>query len=180
MQFTKVHLKLAKPVYEAIKTLAERQEKKCPECKGMGKIRLTNERIRIQPRYTHIECSTCKGTGKIKGKWEWKAEKGDWFISPMDCLHLISECEKLSEDYRKECIPLLHWEDHLEPTLEELGWDLWDMERTVPSSDGTGSLVVVGLAKGESVKSGRGKDRQEAFQRAVLAVAEGLEAREGA
>lgn len=153
MQFNKIHQKLAKPVYEAIPKIAEEAGK----------------------------------------KWKWKPEVGETCIDhcsgePM-IIYAVEENKQIiyanrftamdeSNGYRqsiKHLTPLFHWEDHLEPTLEGLGWDLWDMERTVPSSDGTGSLVVVELAKGNSLRCGRGKDRQEAFQRATLAVAEELE-----
>lgn len=189
MQFTKVHQELAKPLVEAILKIAEKAGKKCSKCKGMGKIRLTSERIRIQPRYTHIECSTCKGTGRVAGEWEWKPEWGEMVIYKK-MIALITGVNPLKEDNQydmllqvsssgvtpeirartEDVIPLLHWEDHLERILERMGY--WISFARDPYNN----YRVTIWKEGERIfeQSNRYKNRQESVQRAVLAVAEGL------
>lgn len=109
----------------------------------------------------------CEAIKKIsRGKWKWKPKRYDLFTDKK--AENVYRYGAYADELDMDCVPLLHWEDDLEPILEKFGWDLWGMERTVPSSDGTGSLVVVILTKGKLIKYGRGKDRQEAFQRVVI------------
>ena len=70
MQFTKEAQALAKATVEAIKKIAERQERECPECKGKG----YSEWIGHGSKAHGVTCKICNGTGKIKGKWEWEWE----------------------------------------------------------------------------------------------------------
>ncbi len=170
MQFTKVHQKLARPVYEAIPKIAEKAGKKWKWDPKTGEFFLCKTEYMDQGK-------TIRYDRLMLVPLEFRIEKTTYSHNEKAGQSLIIDDKYIPLG---ACVPLLHWEDHLEPILEGFGWDLWNMERTVPSSDGTGSLVVVDLAKGKLLRCGRGKDRQEAFQRAVLSVVKELEAKEEA
>lgn len=106
--FTKEAIKLAKPTVMAIKKIAERQEKKCPECGGEGWVgRKTLEQS------VPSTCPKCNGTRNVKGKWEWEPEVGERYQLG-DYIHLIKDDSDI--DYIHSLpppnvvIPLLHWE----------------------------------------------------------------------
>lgn len=122
--FTKEEIALAKPLVEAIKTLAERQEKMCPECKGRRKIgSMLNPLPYPHSQSTVVECDNCNNTGKVKGNWEWEPEPGEWCINKEGgYAQLISGIDKKTGDlyltsrviniwlHSVNFIPLLHWE----------------------------------------------------------------------
>lgn len=119
--FTKEEIALAKPCYEAIKKIAERQETECPECHGArGKPtgRICEGSIVI------LKCSICKGRGKIKGSWEWEPEWRDLIMTPTGIwmfdeqvgyrLYLRNKDQEVSyitaDEIGRHSFPLLHWE----------------------------------------------------------------------
>ena len=104
-----------------------------------------------------------------KGKWEWEPQVGEWYISPMDIIHLIPERQELSKDYQKLCIPLLHWE-RIEEILEGigLGFGVWRTFEGV-------SLEMYWLEDNPNqdpcVIIEKAKSRQEAAYKAVIELA---------
>lgn len=126
--FSEEAIKLAKDSIEAIKFLAERQKEECPECEGRGWL----------VGYHAGNCPKCKGIGKVKGKWEWKPKKGQYFIDDSGIVRLIGWVD-LSRNYLwypcqgqiqgcagkiSDCMPLLHWEKIREIMLS-LGYKLY-------------------------------------------------------
>jgi len=172
MQFTKEAQELAKPCYEAIKKIAERQEKECPECYGEGWIgRRTSEQ---SIPYT---CPKCKGLGKVKGKWEWEAEYRDACIfttyrdvftvlqysSKYDEVKITSSGDITTWEKRDNLIPLLPWE-RIEQILEGMGYFFRELTNKIDS--GYYRCTLMG-ENGVRI-NGKGKTRQEAVYAAVI------------
>jgi len=175
--FTKEEIALAKPCHEAIKTLAERQEKECPTCAGRGKESVIGD---YAMRQTSQECKRCNGTGKVKGKWEWEPKMGEWCRFD-NISHLIKgvsnnpqiidlhpgyrQCDQTKYDPpASDVTPLLPWE-RIEKILEEMGY--WLKTERLPFN---GCRAMTGnLPKHYQVERWiNGRTRQEAVMRAVI------------
>lgn len=179
--FTKEAIALAKDSVEAIKTLAERQEKECPKCRGAGQ--------RFYPDFDdsskedYLDKCDCKN-GKIKGKWEWKPEWGDvfllvnslcifnCFVDDRVCFitHTWEESQERPIDYFEDAaIPLLPWEK-IERVLEGMGYRLI-------TSGFLGHFRIEIYSKNKKniadqiLISTSGEDRQPLVMRAVIEMA---------
>ena len=159
--FTKEAQELAKATVEAIKKIAERQEKECPECKGKGILGLPS-------------CRLCKGSGRVKGKWEWEPEVGEWYYQDFGNGKLLLVKDEhvrldIIEDLYVEHVkltPLLHWEK-IEEILEGMGYELglhnW-LENKYQGSIYFNNRRLFGTI---------GKSHQEAVMLAVIELARG-------
>jgi len=97
MQFTKVHQKLAKPVYEAIPKIAEKAGKKWEWEPRWGEMVIYKKMIAL-----------------ITGVNPLKEDNQYDMLLQVSSSGVTPEIRARTEDV----IPLLHWEDDIEPILE--------------------------------------------------------------
>lgn len=134
--FSKEAIKLAKPLIEAIKTIAERQEKECPECKGRGLMPTEYIATGNYDDESTETCRECNGLCKVKGKWEWEPRWNE--LALLDGTLVSIRQHWLTSDKRKVCrvagkneksftvmkeklLPILLWE-RIEEILEGMGY----------------------------------------------------------
>lgn len=116
--------------------------------------------------FTKQEIEVCKQVPSalkiLSGeKWEWKPEVGEWFLSPLLSPHMVNEGEELAPDYKRKCIPLLHWEK-LETELSNLGYSYAEI-------DLENGLWEFQIDDGHDyIFAATGKTRQEAVCKAIL------------
>lgn len=154
--FSEEAVKLAKPLVEAIKKIAERQEIECIVCNGTGRFPYIADLGRNP-------CSRCKGTGKVKGRWEWEPLATDWVLFRGEA-RILMDTPKSA--HRDEYVPLLHWEE-LEEILEGMEYYVYFCNKREP-----GDNVYVEIRRGamfnEMIVMSQSKTRQEAVQKAVI------------
>lgn len=173
--FSKEAQELAKPCYEALKKIAERQGEKCSRCNGLGTIYSFGKEVSA--------CFICHGTGKVKGKWKWKPEVGEWCLWK-DKPYVIYEVEenigpdigyrdtRIAAPYdfhyvmRKNLTPILHWEK-IEEILKQLGYVLTG-DSWLGDTYNTWIYSEHDKFFGDPLVMCNGKTRQLAVMRAVI------------
>jgi len=107
------------------------------------------------------------------GKWLWEPKVGD-FYELQGIVHLVTDPLVSLETSRKawakygiKPIPLLHWEDDIEPILEGLGYGLRIGRDAVVIENGFAASVFNARAHG----IGEGPTRQLATMHAVIRLA---------
>lgn len=182
--FSEEAVRLAKPLVEAIKTIAARQEKECSKCDGTGAIWIEKDPRSCNPVYP-VDCNNCKGTGKVKRKWEWKPEWNElayldgkvvsirqyWFTlnsKRTKMCRVAGRNEKSITVMKEQLTPLLHWE-RIEEILEGMGYVVI-IDRDVSQSKSKFMCAIRQLTKvmGYNEWMGVGKTRQLAVMRAVI------------
>lgn len=176
--FTKEETALAKPCYEAIKKIAERQVKKCSRCYGSGIMKVGHPRQTGGSwRTGTFHCDKCNGTGKVKGKWEWEPEVGECFYGLSKALHwIVNEKQRFSiTQYieKRKLTPLLHWEK-IEEVLEGMGYKIWTTKYYW--KDTIKALYECQISLGlrsEAIVDEEATTAQEAVRRAVIELGRG-------
>lgn len=177
--FTKEAQSLAKESIEAIKFLSEKAGKKCPECKGSGKVVAAHSgSYNISFSAKLVPCEACNGSGKAK--WKWNPKAGEWCANKEGGYpQLISGVDKKTGDLylsstsghiwlnSANFIPLLHWEREIEKTLEEMGYAFEEPIRRCYGSEGFRCHCVISL-NGRRVGWGWSKDRQTSAMLATI------------
>jgi len=178
--FSKEEIALAKPTVDALKKIAERQEKESPSCRG--------KRNKPYPFDACVECDgigkeshdwrpdECLAIDKVKGKWEWEPKVGEWCLYG-NTLLLITKVtvsvlevsggmiEAVKAD---KVVPLLHWE-RIEEILEGMGYYFTRGEEVEQAED----VLYIKKEGLDNLRLNieidfRDKSRQEAVQRAVI------------
>ncbi|GAI34807.1 unnamed protein product [marine sediment metagenome] len=164
MQFTKEAIALAKDSVEAIKFLVEKAGRECPICDGYGMIDGDTPG-------GDLGCSTCNGTGKVGGEWEWEPKVGDFYYQDSGNRRLLSlvRDENEAEDIAQRnlvkrfvLIPLLRWEDDIEPILKRMKYRL-----EITHSVGGKQACSIYLLNQHEVTAW-GKDRQTSVVLALI------------
>lgn len=106
------------------------------------------------------------------GKWKWGPRIGERYLEKSDSWnqeHLICphNFDALKPHYEK-LLPLLHWERQLEPILEGMGYYL--RVDSFPR-DHIHVCRIMSSYTSKQICSAEAKKRQEAVQRAILALA---------
>ena len=112
------------------------------------------------------------------GKWKWEPKIGEWWLDLDGKVHCIGD-ELYLEHIQSikelaKAIPLLHWEWQLEPILEGMGYNLY-MQPHAWKRRGKFFICRILTEQRYTASEASAKTRQEAVQRAVLALAEGKE-----
>lgn len=174
--YSKEAIRLAKPFNEALEKIAERQERECPNCAGFT-IKMVADHWGLRTK--RRPCPTCNGTGKIKGKWEWEPKLGEWYSIQLEnqlpTLKLVTEDNldsvKQSKTW-KRLIPILHWEEDIEPILKGMGCSLEFTDKGI--IENYGAVISDRKNRTKAIFLGEGKTRQLAVMRAVIELGKGV------